>query len=83
MTLVVKRIKGRLYVYDEYRVNGKVKTFYIGPLEEMARVYQVYKSLRKVEKLTKRDVRRPARALLEEYVRKLSVVNSKGFDGGI
>ena len=49
VTLVVKRIKGRLYVYDEYRVNGKVQTFYIGPLEEMARVYQVYKSLGKVE----------------------------------
>ena len=77
VTLVVKRIKGRLYVYDEYRANGKVHTFYIGPLEEMAQVYQIYKSLGKAEKLTKRDLRRLARILLEEYMKKMSVVNSK------
>jgi hypothetical protein len=67
LTLVVKKIKGRLYVYEQYRAGGKVETRYIGPLEEMARVYQIYKSLGKVEKLTKRDLRRLARIILEEY----------------
>ncbi len=60
VTLVVKCIEDRLCVYDEYRVNGKVSTFYIGLLEEMARVYQIYKSLGKVERLTKRDICRLA-----------------------
>ena len=30
---VVKRIKGRLYVYEQYRENGRVVTRYVGPLE--------------------------------------------------
>ncbi len=84
LTLVVKRIKGKLYVYDEFRdpVTRKVQTIYIGPLEEMARVYQLYKSLGKVEKLTKRDLRRLARILLEEYVRRVEqVVKSKKPEG--
>ncbi|NPA99533.1 MAG: hypothetical protein GXO43_09155 [Crenarchaeota archaeon] len=44
MAIVVKRVKGKLYVYDQYRVNGRVKTFYIDPLEEMARIYQIYQA---------------------------------------
>ena len=80
VTLVVKRIKGKLYVYDEFRVPGlpRPKTIYIGPLEEMTRIYQIYKSLGKIEKLSKRDIRRLAKLLLEEYMKKIShVVNSK------
>ena len=79
LTLVVKKVKNRLYVYDEYRTNGKVNTFYVGPLEEMVRIFQLYKSLGKVEKLSKRDIRRLAKMLLDEYLKKLakrSVVNS-------
>ena len=75
MAIVVKRVKGKLYVYDQYRVNGRVKTFYIGPLEEMARIYQIYKSLGKVEKLSKRGMRRLARILLDEYMKRVGVVN--------
>ncbi len=76
LTLVVKRVKGRLYVYDEYRVDGRPVTNYIGPLEEMARVYQVYKTLGKVERLSKRDLRRLAKMIVEEIAKKLRVVNS-------
>ncbi|GEM_PF-3819412 len=39
MTLVVKRVKGHLYVYEPYRVNGRVVTKYIGSLEELARIF--------------------------------------------
>jgi len=39
VTLVVKRIKGKLYVHNEYWVNGRAITFYIGPPEEMIRLY--------------------------------------------
>ncbi len=35
MGYVVKRIKGRLYVYEQYRRNGKVVTKYVGPLERI------------------------------------------------
>ena len=78
MTIVVKRVKGRLYVYDQYRGDGIVKTIYIGPLEEMARIYQIYKTLGKVEKLTKRDLRRLAKVIAEEISKKIrkDVVNS-------
>ncbi len=67
MTLVVKRVKNKPYVYEQYRHAGVVVTKYIGPLEEMVRIYQIYKSLGKVEKLSKRDIQRLAKILLQEY----------------
>ncbi len=83
LTIVVKRVKGRLYVYDEYRLNGKVITQYIGPLEEMARVFQIYKTLGKVEKLSKRDLRILAKMIVEEIIKKLDVVNSSRKQVGV
>ena len=32
---VVKKIKGRLYVYEQYRSNGKVVTKYVAPLDRV------------------------------------------------
>ncbi len=81
LTLVIKTVKGRKYVYEQFRRGGRVYTQYIGPLEEMVRIWQLYKSLGKVEKLSKRDLRRLARLVVEEYSRAIeklcSVVNSK------
>ncbi len=37
---VVKRIKGRLYVYEQYRRDGKVITKYVGPLERIIEEYK-------------------------------------------
>ncbi len=37
---VVKRIKGRLYVYEQYRKDGKVVTRYVGPLERIVEGYK-------------------------------------------
>ncbi len=83
MTLVIKQVKGKRYVYEQYRSSNMVITKYIGPLEEIVRVYQLYKTLGKVERLSKRDLRRFARILLREYekaiaraVEKMCVVNS-------
>jgi len=45
MTLVIKTVKGKKYVYEQYRHGNVVVTKYLGPLEEMVRVYQLYKSL--------------------------------------
>ena len=67
LTLVIKRVKGRPYMYEQFRRGDIVVTKYIGPLEEMVHIYQIYKSLGKVERLSKRDLRRLARMLLEEY----------------
>ncbi len=33
--IVVKRIKGRLYIYEQYRRDGKVITKYVGSLESI------------------------------------------------
>ncbi|MEM4429608.1 MAG: integrase [Thermofilaceae archaeon] len=69
MTLVVKRVKGRLYVYEQYRVNGQVYTRYIGPLEELVRIYQIYRLEGQINyRLSKRDFKRIAKALAEEVV---------------
>ena len=67
MTLVIKRVKGRPYVYEQFRHGDIVITKYIGPLEELVRVFQLYKSFGEVEKLSKRDLRRLAKILLQEY----------------
>jgi len=84
MTLVIKRVKGKQYVYEQFRHGDVVVTKYIGPLEEMIRIWQLYKTLGKVEKLSERDLRRLARIFLQEYskaidsaVEKLCVVNLK------
>ena len=39
VTWVVKRVKGRLYVYMQYREGGKVITKYLGPLDRIAEFY--------------------------------------------
>ena len=39
--LSVKKVKGRLYVYEHVKLpDGRKLTLYIGPLEEMVRLYQ-------------------------------------------
>ena len=78
LTLVIKRIKGRLYVYEEFRdrATGEVRTHYIGPLEEMARVYQLVKQGNYV-KLTRRELTTLARKIVAEYARKHAVVNQR------
>ncbi len=43
MGYVVKRIKGRLYVYEQYRRDGRVIAKYVGPLE---RIIEEWKTLR-------------------------------------
>ena len=78
VAIVVKRVKGRLYVYEQYRMGGKVVTRYIGPLEEMARVYELYKR-GELGSIKPRTLRRFSRIIAEEVAKKLqnTVVNSK------
>ncbi len=69
MSLVVKRVKGKLYVYEQYRLNGKVVTKYIGPLEELVRIYQVYRLENQVNyRITRRDIRRISRRIAMDVV---------------
>ena len=78
LTLVVKRVKDRLYVYEQYRLNGRVYTKYIGPLEEIVRIYQIYRLEGQVNyRITRRDIRRITRCLAEEVVNFLE--NKLGF----
>ncbi len=75
MTLVVKRVKGRLYVYEQYRVNGRVATLYIGPLEEIVRTYQALKSDVRINyKLRRKDLRKIADYISQRVIE--AVVNS-------
>ncbi len=54
-------------MYEQFRRGPLIVTKYTGPLEEIMRIFQVYKSLGKVEKLSKRDSRKSTRILLLEY----------------
>ena len=83
LAIVVKRVKGRLYVYDQAKVNGEVVTKYIGPLEEMARLYQMVKhevvnhASVVNYRLTPRLLRRLAKAIAEEVVNSLKDKQNK------
>ena len=73
MTLVVKQVKGKLYVYEQYRLpNGYVATRYIAPLEKLVREYQarlVVNSGTKVNyTLRPRQIRRLAQLIAEDVV---------------
>ncbi len=70
MALVVKRVKGRKYVYEQYRVDGKVVTRYIGPLEEIVRVYELWKA-GQAGQINKRLIRYYARQLAREIENRL------------
>ena len=69
MTLIVKRIRGKPYVYEQYRLGNKVVTKYIGSLEEIVRIYQIFKLRNMVNyRITKRDIKRITKDLVEEVV---------------
>jgi len=68
MGIYVKRIHGRLYVYEVTKVNGKVTTRYIGPLEKIAYAYELHK-LGFNYPLTPRDLKRYAKIVAEEVVK--------------
>ncbi len=71
---VVKKVKGRLYVYEQYRVGGKVITKYVAPLEVLVRYYQmrvVNNDASVNYKLTSRILRRLTEALAKAVVNSL------------
>jgi hypothetical protein len=78
VAIVVKRVKGRLYVYEQYRLGGRVVTRYIGPLEEMARVYELYKR-GELGSIKPRNLRKLSKLIAEELSKKLgnTVVNHR------
>ena len=41
---MIKKVKGKQYVYEYVRINGKPIVKYIGPLEEIVRTYQALKA---------------------------------------
>ncbi len=84
MTLVVKRVEDHLYVYDQYRLNGKVVTKYIAPLEELVRIYQIYRLEGHVNyRIAKRDIKRITKDLVMEVVNFLEKMLGSGAGGGI
>jgi len=70
MTIVAKKIGGKWYVYEQSRVNGKVVTRYIGPLDRIARAYELH-NLGVNYPLSPRDLQKYARKIAEEVVSKL------------
>ncbi len=70
--LVVKKIKGKLYVYEQFRVGGKVVTKYVGPLEEIVRLYQIAKLKGQVNyRLSRKDLKFIAKEIAKSVVNSL------------
>ena len=67
--MVVKKVKGKIYVYEQYRRDGKVYTKYIGPLDALVGAYHVVNNLTQVNyKNTPRRL-----AILEKRIVELAV----------
>ena len=72
--LVVKKVKGKLYVYEQYRVGGRVITKYVAPLETLVRYYQlsvVNDDASVNYKLTPRKLRKLAQEIAKAVVNSL------------
>ena len=70
--IIIKKVKGRYYVYEYARVSGKPVYRYVGPLEEVVRVYEAVKAGITVNH-TKRvmrtkDLRRLARMIADNLM---------------
>ena len=86
--LIVKRVKGKLYVYEYVKVDGKPITKYVGPLEEIVRTYQALKAGITVNHTMRtRQLRRLAQYIVDNLMEKLKedpgvVVDRPGFEPG-
>jgi len=70
MTYVAKKIGGKWYVYQQYRVGCKVYTRYVGPLETVATAYELHK-LNVNYPLNARELAKVKKAIAQEVVSKL------------
>jgi len=70
MTYVAKKIKGKWYVYQQYRVGNKVYTRFVGPLETVATAYELHK-LNVNYPLNSRELSKVKKAIAQEVVSKL------------
>ena len=69
--LMVKKVKGKLYVYEYVRVNGKPIVKYVGPLEEIVRAYEALKAGLTVNQAWKpRELRRLAQYIVDNLMGK-------------
>jgi len=82
MTLIVKKVRRKLYVYEQYRIGNRVVTKYIGPLEEIVRVFQLYRlSNGQVNyKISKRDLKWMSRRIAMDVVSLLGCDRCGGWD---
>ena len=81
LTLVVKKVKGKLYVYDQFRVSGKVITKYVGPLEEIVRLYQIAKIKGQVNyKLSRKELKIIAKELTKSVVNLLRNLSKENLE---
>ena len=78
LTLVVKKVKGKLYVYEQFRVSSKVITKYVGPLEEIVRLYQIARIKGRVNyKLSKKELKFIAKELAKTVVNLVERLSEK------
>ena len=79
--LIVKRVKGKLYVYEYVRVNGRAVEKYIGPLEEIVRTYQALKAqITVIGRVRTKDLRPLAQYIADNLMENLKEAWSRGRD---
>ncbi len=86
MGLSVKKIKGKLYVYEHVKLpDGRKLTLYIGPLEEMVRLYQAKQAELTVNsRIPPRVLRRLGDYIVVNLLEKLEEkTEQEGFEEGL
>ncbi len=84
--IIIKKVKGKLYVYEYARVSGKPIYRYVGPLEEIVRTYEALKAGLTVNH-TKRvmrakDLKRLASYIVDNLIEALKKENISKWGSG-
>ena len=73
--IIIKKVKGRYYVYEYARVSGKPIYKYVGPLEEIVRTYEALKAGLTVNRVFRaKDLRRLSRYIVDNLMEELKKV---------
>ena len=93
MGLMVKRVKGHLYVYEYIRLSrNRYVVKYIGSLEEIVRTYQAFKAgliVNQANRVFKRSqLKQLAEMIVDNFLQKqgeeyINMVRRPGFEPGV
>ncbi len=79
---MIKRVKGKQYVYEYVRINGRPIVKYIGPLEEIVRTYQALKAGITVNhRLKSREIRALSTHIVDNLMKNIQKMRALWWTG--